>query len=55
MLVADKVQNLKDFVLHHLGSHKRSDELYRYYHRWLQHLGVDALDHRRYLEAISNG
>lgn len=34
MLRADKVQNWKDFVRHHRGSHSRSVELERYFKLW---------------------
>lgn len=38
MLIADKVQNYKDFLLYHKGTHKRSDELDEYFHNWLTKL-----------------
>jgi hypothetical protein len=40
MLVADKLQNWKDFVLAHQGSHPRSDALERYFALWHERLGV---------------
>jgi hypothetical protein len=40
MLIADKVQNRKDFILHHRGTHPRSDALDRYFKLWLERLGV---------------
>lgn len=40
MLIADKLQNQKDFLCYHLGTHKRSDELVRYFNNWLKFLGV---------------
>jgi hypothetical protein len=42
MLVADKVQNRRDFLRHHLGSHPRSAILDRYFELWLERLGVSA-------------
>ena len=40
MLCADKVQNYKDFITHHRGTHARSDELDLYFRTWLEHLGI---------------
>jgi hypothetical protein len=40
MVVADKVQNRKDFVLHHRATHPRRRALDRYFALWLERLGV---------------
>lgn len=38
MLLADKIQNQKDFTLYHKGTHPRSNELDRYFHTWINYL-----------------
>lgn len=40
MLIADKVQNYKDFVTYHQKTHARSSELDDYFNIWLEALGV---------------
>lgn len=40
MLIADKVQNRKDFLTYHLGTHPLSIELDIYFKNWLRALGV---------------
>lgn len=40
MLVADKIQNEKDFEIHHKATHERSAELTRYFDLWLQYLDI---------------
>ncbi|MGH8081595.1 MAG: hypothetical protein ACREP7_13555, partial [Lysobacter sp.] len=40
MPIADKVQNRKNFEIHHFGSHPRSDVLGGYFDNWLKVLGV---------------
>lgn len=39
-LMADKIQNYKDFMLYHYKVHPRSDELYEYFHNWFKALGL---------------
>ncbi|UUZ75444.1 hypothetical protein LP414_27395 [Polaromonas sp. P1(28)-13] len=46
MLIADKVQNRKDFLEHHKGRHQRSDELDFYFNHWLKTLGVSERDYQ---------
>jgi hypothetical protein len=46
MLVADKVQNRKDFELHHRATHPRAAELAAYFERWLRRLGVSEERYR---------
>lgn len=40
MLVADKVQNCKDFELYHLRTNARSDRLASYFEEWLEKLNI---------------
>ena len=40
MLIADKVQNRKDFLRYHADTHPRRVELDRYFRLWCEHLGV---------------
>lgn len=44
MLRGDKVQNYKDFILYHRGTHARSDQLDAYFRHWLDELGVTNFD-----------
>lgn len=45
MLIADKVQNYKDFILYHHGTHPRSKELHEYFKNWLDRLECrDVMD-----------
>jgi hypothetical protein len=54
MLIADKVQNRKDFELYHKGTHKRSRELDIYFKMWLEALGVSEKDYIIYKNILSN-
>ena len=40
MLVADEIQNRKDFLRYHRATHRRAGELDRYFRIWLERLGV---------------
>ena len=40
MLIADKVQNRKDFLIYHADSHPRADALSQYFVNWLQRNGA---------------
>ena len=52
MLVADKLQNWKDFVLHHRDTHPRGDALERYFALWHERLGITAADREHWFEAL---
>lgn len=55
MLVADKIQNYKDFILYHADTHRRASELDEYFSFWLERLNVveDYWKMKRELEAIN--
>lgn len=53
MLIADKIQNRKDFELYHLGKHDRSDKLVEYFHNWLQRLSVPEHIYQKYKNSLS--
>lgn len=40
MLIADKIQNYKDFLIYHANSHEQSDKLNQYFINWLKRLDV---------------
>jgi hypothetical protein len=54
MLVADKVQNRRDFERHHLGMHPRSAELDAYFRRWLAFLDVDEPRYRSLVATLAS-
>lgn len=41
-LVADKIQNYKDFMLYHYGVHHNSDRLFHYFHNWFDALQIST-------------
>lgn len=52
MLIADKVQNRKDFEIYHEGKHERSDELIFYFKSWLETLGIKEEKYQEYKELL---
>lgn len=52
MLIADKVQNYKDFVTYHQKTHARSSELDDYFNIWLEALGVSDKQYGELIKLI---
>ena len=52
MLVADKVQNRKDFIKYHLGTHQNSYQLDIYFNNWLRKLGISELRYTMLTEGL---
>lgn len=42
MLVADKTQNLRDFLKYHAATHPRATQLKRYFSIWLEYLTCET-------------
>jgi (p)ppGpp synthase/HD superfamily hydrolase len=55
MLIADKVQNRKDFDAYHRGGHPRSDELDRYFRNWFERLGITQELYERLVSDLNAG
>ena len=53
MLRADKVQNYKDFLAHHVKSHPRRDALDRYFRNWLSRLDISDSAFERSVDALT--
>lgn len=51
MLVADKIQNRKDFLTYHAATHARSRELDFYFNHWLRALDISE---ERYQELVKD-
>ncbi len=54
MLVADKVQNRKDFEIYHQKTHNKSDILAVYFNNWLRVLGISEARYQHLVELIKN-
>ena len=52
MLIADKVQNRKDFLKYHHGIHERSDQLDAYFKMWLKYLNVSDEDYDDFVSKL---
>jgi hypothetical protein len=52
MLIADKVQNRKDFELYHKASHARTLELDYYFKFWLKALGVSETKYQELIKDL---
>jgi hypothetical protein len=53
MLIADKVQNYKDFVTYHYDTHPRSAKLNQYFHKWLDKLEISYYENDRLCKLIN--
>lgn len=52
MLIADKMQNRKDFDLYHNGTHDRSSELNQYFDNWFKRLGITDEFYNEFCETV---
>jgi hypothetical protein len=54
MLVADKIQNRKDFEMYHKESHPRTIELNQYFKNWLLRLDISEEKYQKYCSLLTN-
>lgn len=52
MLIADKVQNYKDFLTYHFGKHERSEELNFYFLEWFKALDIGVDEYTRLIQGL---
>jgi len=55
MLVADKVQNFKDFRRYHAQTHPRAEVLNQYFLNWLERLGVSMGQFEEWEKGLMKG
>ena len=53
MLIADKMQNRKDFDLYHKGIHERSKELEEYFANWFKRLNISEEFYNMFCETLN--
>lgn len=53
MLIADKVQNYKDFEIYHKSTHARSKELDQYFKNWLNKLNINPDQYQTWSNNLS--
>lgn len=53
MLIADKIQNRKDFEIYHKGIHERSKELTEYFANWMAKLNISEDAYQELKEELS--
>ncbi len=53
MLVADKVQNCKDFELYHKNTHPRAKQLTNYFQNWLEILNISEQEYKSLVSIIN--
>lgn len=54
MLIADKIQNRKDFEIYHKGIHLRSSELDLYFDNWMKKLGISSEFYDEVCKSLKN-
>ena len=53
MLIADKIQNRKDFESYHLGTHEKGDILELYFSNWLKVLSISEQQYQGIVRSIN--
>lgn len=52
MLIADKVQNRKDFEIHHVDTHPNAAILAQYFRNWLKRLGISETKYHEFIQKL---